>query len=393
MPISVVMPALEMAQETGKLVSWLKKEGDSVTKGEPLLEVETDKAVMEVESPGNGILAGIKVHPGEEVPVGRTIAWILNSGEGLPAEIEPGQSGRMSAATVSSTGTSASATLASSRELRISPKARRLAGERGVDLSRVHGSGPKGEILASDIVAASRSLEASPSSAVPGTSLGTTARLMAERTTQSWTTVPHFFVVREVDATALREAREKLVPVITQSQNIKPTYSDLLIALVARVLPRHRRLNSSWSGRAIRVNPEVNISLAVAVSDAVVAPVIHRADQLDLAEIARRRRDLVDRARSGKLQPADLAEGTFTISNLGMLKVDAFTAIITPPQSAVLALGSIIDRVVPVHGQPGIRPMLTLTLSCDHRVLDGARAAEFLAHLAETLQRPEAHLR
>ena len=391
MPISVVMPALEMAQETGKLVSWLKKEGEPVTKGEPLLEVETDKAVMEVEAPGNGILAGIKAHPGDEVPVGRTIAWIVNSGEALPSEVEPIQSGR--AANVSeSTSASAARAPAASREVRMSPKARRLAAELGLDGCHLQGSGPSGEILASDVMAASRSVQASPSNAGSGIPLSTTARLMAERTTQSWTTVPHFFVVREVDATALRQTREKLVPAIERSKKIKLTYTDMLIAVVAKVLSGHRRLNSAWTGTAIRTNPEVNISLAVAVEDAVVAPVIHGADKLDLPELALRRCDLVDRARSGKLHPADLAGGTFTISNLGILKVDAFSAIITPPQAAVLAVGSIIDRVVPVRGEPGIRPMMTLTLSCDHRVVDGARAAKFLGDLAKAIESPEEQL-
>lgn len=391
MPISVVMPALEMAQETGKLVSWLKREGEPVTKGEPLLEVETDKAVMEVESPGNGILAGIKVQPGDEVPVGRTIAWILNSGEALPSEATPIQSGRV--ATISpSTTASALRTAPASPEIRMSPKARRLAAEHGLDASRLHGSGPAGEILASDVVAASRGVQASPSNVASGTPLSTTARLMAERTTQSWTTVPHFFVVREVDATALRQAREKLVPAVERSKKIKLTYTDMLVLVVARILSAHARLNSTWTGSAIRINPEVNISLAVAVEDAVVAPVIHGADKLALDELALRRRDLVGRARSGKLHPADLAGGTFTISNLGNLKVDAFSAIITPPQAAVLAVGSIIDRVVPAHGEPVIRPIMTLTLSCDHRVVDGLRASEFLADLAKAIESAEEHL-
>jgi pyruvate dehydrogenase E2 component (dihydrolipoamide acetyltransferase) len=392
MPISVVMPALEMAQETGKLISWLKKEGEAVAKGEPLLEVETDKAVMEVESPGNGILTGIKVQPGEEVPVGRTIAWILRSGEALPTEDERNPTARKTAATVSEFSTSASpAPVSASQEIKISPKARRLAAERGVDVSSLHGSGPGGEILASDVVAAAQSVPSSVSKTP--TALSATARLMAERTTESWTTVPHFFVVREVDGTELKQAREKLAPAIAQSGKVKVTYTDILIALVARVLSQHQRLNSTWTGVAIRSNPEVNISLAVAVEDGVVAPVIHGADKLDLGETARQRSALTDRARAGKLRPADLTGGTFTISNLGTILVDAFSAIITPPQAAVLAIGSIRDRVVPVNGAPGVRPMLTLTLSCDHRVVDGARAAEFLNDLAKAIEKPETHLR
>jgi pyruvate dehydrogenase E2 component (dihydrolipoamide acetyltransferase) len=390
MAISVVMPALEMAQETGKLISWLKKEGEAVIKGEPLLEIETDKAVMEIESPGDGVLAGVKIQAGAEVPVGRTIAWIVRPGEATPADEVAAESGRKTttvaapASTISTPGQSASPAQPATQAIKISPKARRLAGERGVNLADVRGSGSGGEILASDILAAAESKPA----AVAGSS--SISRLMAERTTQSWTTVPHFFVVRDVDAGALNEARQKLGPKIEQStteqsRQVKLTHTDLLVALVARVLQNHPRMNASWSDGGVRRNPDINIGLAMAVDDGVVAPVIHNADKVELGEIAMQRRDLTESARSGKLRPADLAGGTFTISNLGMYGVDAFTAIIIPPQAAILAVGAIADRVVPVDGHPGVRPMMTLTLSSDHRVVDGARAAEFLRDLAAAI--------
>ena len=385
MAISVVMPALEMAQETGKLISWLKQEGETVTKGEPLLEVETDKAVMEVESPGDGVLAGIRVQAGAEVPVGRTIAWIVRPGEAPPADEPAVESGRKTTAaavapSAARTSAAAPASQRAAQDIKISPKARRLAAERGVDLAQVRGSGPGGEILASDILGLVESRAGS--SPVYGSAI---SRLMAERTTQSWTTVPHFFVVREVDAGALSEARERLAPAIEQARSVKLTFTDLLVALVARVLLKHPRMNSSWTGDAVRGNVEVNMGVAMAVDDGVVAPIIHHADRTDLGEIAVRRRELTDRARAGKLHPADIAGGTFTISNLGMFGVDAFSAIITPPQAAILAVGRIADRVVPVDGHPGIRPMMTLTLSSDHRVVDGARAAEFLRDVAEAI--------
>ncbi len=393
MAISVVMPALEMAQETGKLISWLKKEGEFVVKGEPLLEIETDKAVMEIESPGDGVLAGVKVQAGSEVPVGQTIAWILPKGEVLPADEAAATTGRRIATAVSSVALAtapASLTPSSSQPAKISPKARRLASERGVDLMNVRGSGPGGEILAADILAAAES-KASASTKVDSGS--PVSRLMAERTTQSWTTVPHFFVTREVDASALNEARQKLSPEIEKSRGVKLTHTDLVAALTARVLKKHPRLNSSWTGDGVRANPEINIGLAMAVEAGVVAPVIHNANQIDLGEIAVRRRDLAERARAGKLSPADIAGGTFTISNLGMYGVDAFTAIIVPPQAAILAVGAIADRAVPVGVGPearvGIRPMMTLTLSSDHRVVDGARAAEFLRDLVEAIGNPQ----
>jgi pyruvate dehydrogenase E2 component (dihydrolipoamide acetyltransferase) len=408
------MPALEMAQETGKLISWLKKEGEAVAKGEPLLEIETDKAVMEIESPGDGVLAGVKVQAGTEVPVGRTIAWIVRPGEVPPADEIAVESGRRTTAGApmgSAISTAASANQpptpttstaqAVNQAIRISPKARRLAGERGVNLADVRGSGAGGEILASDILAVAESKAASPPAPVDSGS--PISRLMAERTTQSWTTVPHFFVVREVDAGALNEARQKLGSEIEKlrieesrierSHGLKLTHTDLLVGLVARVLQKHSRMNASWTGDGVRANVEINIGLAMAVDDGVVAPVIHNANKSALSEIAAQRRDLAERARGGKLRPSDIAGGTFTISNLGMFGVDAFTAIIIPPQAAILAVGAIADRVVPVgvgpDARPGVRPMMTLTLSSDHRVVDGARAAEFLRDLVEAIGKPQ----
>ena len=400
MAISVVMPALEMAQETGKLISWLKKEGESVAKGEPLLEIETDKAVMEIESPGDGVLAGVKVQAGTEVPVGRTIAWIVGPGEVPPADEIAAASGRRSTVpalfTAPAASTAASANQLASpaqpaQSIKISPKARRLASELRVHLADVRGSGPGGEILASDILAAAESQAgAAPAPVDSGSPI---SRLMAERTTQSWTTIPHFFVTREVDAGALNEARQKLGPEIEKSHGVKLTHTDLLAALVARVLMKHSRMNASWTGAGVRANAEINIGLAMAVDDGVVAPVIHNAHLAALGAIAVQRRDLAERARTGKLRPADIAGGTFTISNLGMFGVDAFTAIIIPPQVAILAVGSIADRVVAVgtgsDARPGIRPMMTLTLSSDHRVVDGARAAEFLRDLVEAIGNPQ----
>jgi pyruvate dehydrogenase E2 component (dihydrolipoamide acetyltransferase) len=392
MPISVVMPALEMAQETGKLISWLKKEGENVTKGEPLLEIETDKAVMEIECPGDGVLGGVKAHAGAEIPVGQTIAWILRPGEVPPAEEAPTESGRRhDTVTVPSNIPVAEAPVPSSASTaRISPKARRLAKEQGVDLAQIHGSGPGGEILASDILAAvpSKRTAAPAEGAEHSEVLSPIARLMAERTTQSWTTVPHFFVTREVDASALNQAKQRLAANSEKSNGVRVTHTDLLVYLVARVLGKHPRLNASWTGDAIRNHPEINIGLAMAVGDGVVAPVVPNANRAELAQIAAQRKDLSDRARAGKLRPQDLAGGTFTISNLGMFNVDAFTAIIIAPQAAILAVGRIGDRVVAVEGKPVVRPMLSLTLSVDHRVADGARAARFLDDLVQAMVDP-----
>ena len=374
MALSVVMPALEMAQDTGKLLAWRKKEGERVVKGEPLVEIETDKAVVEIEAPGDGVLAGVTAQPGAVVPVGRTIAWLVQPGESVPIDQSP---------IAQSPINPQSAIL--NPQYKISPKARRLAQERGVDLATVTGSGPGGEILASDIEATIANRSAIPQSPIVHQSailnpqsairMTTAARLMAERTTQSWTTVPHFFLTREVDATALVAARERSPGV---------SHTDLLVALVARALKKHPRMNGGAA--------PVNVAIAIAVDDAVVTGVIHRADAASLADIAARRQELTGRARAGRLQPADIAGATFTISNLGMYQVDAFTAIIVPPQAGILAVGAIADRVVAIDGAPAVRPMVTLTLSCDHRVVDGARGAAFLNDIVDAMREPGGQL-
>jgi len=397
MAFSVVMPALEMAQETGKLIAWRKKEGDHVTKGEPLLEIETDKAVMEVEAPADGVIAGITGVVGTDIPVGQTIAWIVAPGETPPSESESSARALVARGKTESHAAPAAANLPESRATqgaRISPKARRLAKELGVDLAAVHGSGPGGEILASDVQTAGAAPDAStvtaasakPSSIEVPSTLG---RLMAERTTQSWTTVPHFFVTREIDATALNAYRAKIVSDIEREHSVRVTHTDLLVALTARALLKHPRLNASWTTKGIRLHDRVNMGIAIAVNDGVVAAVIPNAHVASPAEIATQRRDVAARARAGKLRPADIADATFTISNLGMYNVDQFTAIITPPQAAILAVGGIADRVVAVEGKPAVRPMITLTLSCDHRVADGARAALFLNDLTQAILDPQ----
>jgi pyruvate dehydrogenase E2 component (dihydrolipoamide acetyltransferase) len=410
MAVSIVMPALEMAQETGKLVSWKKKDGDAVKKGEILLEVETDKAVVEIEAQADGTLGGITAKPGDVVPVGQTIAWLLKAGEAVPAPTGQAQTGRKMEATAAAKAPEpepAAAAPTSIAGARSSPKARKLAREHGVDIAKVAGSGPNGEVLADDILkAATKIAPTSVSSIAPiaptgvspiaptgvspiapgrAEALTTIGRIMAERTTASWTTVPHFFVSREVDATDLNDTREKLIPAIQKSHGVKVTHTDLMISAVGRALAKHPRMNGSWVDGKIILNSDVNVALAIAVDNAVVTAVIRNADKAKLGDIAARRKELSERARANKLSPTDIAGATFTISNLGMLNVDAFTAIIVPPQAGILAVGAITDRVVPVGGLIGIRPVMTMTLSSDHRLVDGARAAMFLNDVVAAL--------
>jgi len=402
MAISVVMPALEMAQETGKLVSWKKKDGETVKKGELLLEVETDKAVVEIEAAGDGILGGITAKVGDVVPVGHTIAWLLKAGEAPPASTAPTQTGRTGAAapqaTASAAPAAASGPVANAGPIQISPKARRLAKEHGVDIAKIKGTGPAGEIVAEDVLAAKGAQATAPVPAAPAAApaaasqpsaelgaLSSIGRIMAERTTQSWTTAPHFFVSRDVDCTELIAARRRLGPEIERTRGVKLTYTDLLTAIVARALRKHPRMNASWTGDAIKANGDINVGLAMAVTDAVVVGVVPKTDGITLGDIASRRRDLTERARTNKLSPSDITGATFTISNLGMYHVDSFTAIIVPPQAGILAVGAMKDRLVPIMGGVAVKPMMTLTLSCDHRVLDGARGAMFMHDLVEAL--------
>lgn len=337
------MPALGLAQETGKLVRWLKRDGEQVAKGEPLMEVETDKATVEVESPATGTLTAITAAEGDDITVGHAIAVILGPGESPPPP-RAVSSGRALA----------------------SPKARRLAEERGVDLASVVGSGPGGAILEEDVPQAGKQ---PPAGVATESALW---RAMSENVTRSWKDAPHFFVFREVDAGALSEERRRGPEAVT--------YTDLLLRSVAAALVKHPRMNSGSN--------EVNIGLAVAVPDGLIVPVIHGVDRLSVEEIATQRHEVVERVRGGRLRSADVSGGSFTVSNLGMYGVDLFTAILTEGQAGILAVGRIADRVVARDGAAVVRPTMFMSLSCDHRRVDGARAAEFMQTLVELLEHP-----
>ena len=456
MPTNVIMPALELAQETGKVLRWMKAPGDKVRKGEPIVEIETDKVTVEIESPASGILSNVTAHEGDVIPVGHTIALITTAGEApSPPTLSPvgrGQgegsggegpggegpggegaraegvkasplarriaeahgvdlariktaSGKIEKADVLAFVESRKAApgngAAVVRLVAASPKARRIAAERGVDLSALRGSGPGGAVLVADVPAVAAPLTTRPLTTGPLTSrpltlpspqrgegVGTVWRIMAERMTASWTTAPHFYLVREVNVARL----VAWLGTARKQTGARITYSDLLVKLVAATLAQHPRVNVSWKDGALERHAEINIGLAVALEDGLVVPVIARADTLGLKDIAERREDLVTRAQAGKLRPADIQGGVFTISNLGMYGVDAFSAIVNPPQAAILAVGRIADRVVPVNGQPAVQPTMTLTLSCDHRALDGARGAQFLGTLADLIEEPLALL-
>jgi pyruvate dehydrogenase E2 component (dihydrolipoamide acetyltransferase) len=368
----VIMPALGVAQDTGRVVRWLHAEGDAVRQNQPLIEVETDKVTLELEAPADGTLAAVTAHAGDDVTVGTVIALILAPGEAVPRPATP-VPGRPAA----------------------SPVARRMAREAGIDLAAL-ASRLGRPVQADDVRAAVEdgavavtppvSGAAAPAHHGAAAPVSAAWRTMAERTLASWTTTPHFAVQREINAGRLLSWQQRA----RERTGVRITVTDLLVRSLAHALRAHPDLNRSWSDGSLASHRSIGIGLAVALEDGLVVPVIHDADTLDLTALAARRDDLVTRAREGRLQPADVQGGTFTLSNLGMYGVDAFTAIINPPQAAILAVGRIVDRVLPVGGEAVVQPALTLTLSCDHRAVDGARAGSFLRTVAETLEEPAA---
>jgi pyruvate dehydrogenase E2 component (dihydrolipoamide acetyltransferase) len=362
MPAEVIMPALGMAQETGKVLRWLRGEGDVLAKGEPLLEVETDKVTVEIEAPAAGTLTGVSAAEGEEVPVGTVIAFVVADGESIDrvvAVAEPRPPRR---------------TLAS-------PKARRLAQTAGVSIDALVGSGPNGAVVAADVEAAG----GAPAPGLGAVEVGSVWRVMADRVTRSWQEVPQFVLGREVDASRLESWRASAR---RKAGTESVSHTDLLVKLCAEALRRHPRVNASWQDGSIAAAAAINVGIAVATDDALVVPVVHDADTLSLAAISARRLEIAEAARTGSLRPGDLQGGTFTISNLGMYGVDAFQAIVNAPQAAILAVGRILERPAVVGGTLVARPSVVLSISFDHRVIDGARGAQFLDTLADLIEEP-----
>ncbi len=426
MATQVILPALGMAQETGIIVRWLKAEGQEVAKGEPLVEIETDKATVEIEASASGILAHVTGIVGIEIPVGQVIASIIDSeefsqentlanrnttsdghappqyGDRLPSVTASPLAARIAAgkriqssdvlAHIQNRQTAEPMMTSQTRLVPASPKARRLAAEQGKDIATIQGSGPSGAVLVADVQATKTESTlipvAEPVTGITGaqkeSAVSHVWRVMVERTTQSWTSVPHFYLVREVNASRLISWREQ----IQKRSSEKVTYTDLLMKVLAATLREHPRLNASWHAGSIIFHEEINIGLAVAVDEGLIVPVIHKADEYSVQDLARIRKELITKAQAGKLRPQDIQGGTFTISNLGMYGVDAFNAIINQPQAAILSVGRIAERVVPISSQPSVQPMMVLSLSCDHRVVDGARGAQFLATLADLVEEP-----
>jgi pyruvate dehydrogenase E2 component (dihydrolipoamide acetyltransferase) len=414
----VKLPRLGQGMEAGTIVKWLKSEGDRVEKGEPLYELDTDKATQEVEAEASGVLLKIAVSSGE-VPVGQTIAVIGEEGEQVaveppkaepapePAEPapEPAEPAPESVkADADTSGARRGDETVTSRpqedaggRIKASPLARRLARERGVELEALRGTGPDGRIVADDVEQAeTRPAETRPAAAavtatvtpaagdvesMPLTKLRAT---IARRLTAAWQ-VPVFQLTVSADMTLANDLVDRAREL---NPGVRVTVTDLLTKICAMALTRHPNVNVQFTDEALLKFTTANVGIAVAAPTGLVVPVIHRAERLSLSETAQARTDLVERARDGKLHQADLEEGTFTISNLGMFGVEQFTAILNPPQAAILAVGATEQRPVVRDGEIVARPMMTVTLTVDHRAVDGAEAADFVRTVKSFVEEP-----
>jgi pyruvate dehydrogenase E2 component (dihydrolipoamide acetyltransferase) len=420
MAAEVKLPRLGQGMESGTIVRWLKSEGEKVEKGEPLYELDTDKVTQEVEAEASGVLLKIAVAEGE-VEVGRTIAVIGKEGEEVPAESgdsgngdgagakgkaavdvdeseqEEGSPGaaredeRERGRAASSAPEPPKGAAKNGGRIKASPLARRIARERGIDLAGISGTGPEGRVVAEDVERAAVAPSApavaagAPAGQVEVVPLSSVRKTIARRLTQAWE-APAFQISMSADMGRALALRERLVA--RGFEGAKPTVTDVLTKACAVALMRHREVNALFAGDSIELHPSANVGIAVAIDQGLVVPVITSADRLSIAQIADARAALVERARGGKLQASDLEGGTFTISNLGMFGVDVFVAVLNPPQAAILAVGAITEQAVVRDGELTAARLMSLTLTCDHRALDGATAAEFLRSVKDFLEEP-----
>jgi pyruvate dehydrogenase E2 component (dihydrolipoamide acetyltransferase) len=407
MATDVIMPALGVAQEKGTLLNWLKAEGQSVTKGDPLMEVETDKATVEIEAPASGILTNVTASAGDEIPVGNKIAVILAPGEVATAATDqdprplPEGEGKSEARPVlrpeilseghplpegEGRGKGRSAVRG---KILASPAAKRIAKEKGIDIASLKGTGPEGAVLAEDVLRSTNSQAAAPggSTKIKETvQLTPMRRIVGERMTKSKQTAPHFYLSMDVDMTEITRRRNMLKE---KGESLVPSINDCILSACARALRDFPSLNAAFTDHGVEIYSDINIGMAVALDEGLVVPVIRNADRLSLQELAKQSREFAEKAQKKKLFPLDYEGGTFTVSNLGMFGVDNFVAIINPPQCAILAVGQVAPRVVP-HGEGiAVRPMMTMSLSADHRVVDGAIAARFLQEVKRHLETGE----
>ena len=416
MSSQVTLPRLGQGMESGTIVRWLKSEGDKVEKGDPLYELDTEKVTQEVEAEAGGVLLKILAQEGEEIEVGKAIAVIGEQGEEVSpeasepkaeaeeptevAEEEPAEEGEPAAEREDERergreegpeGPSEPEQRVNGGRVKASPLARRIARERGIDLAQLSGTGPEGRIVAEDVeraqVAPAKAGATAPvATEIETVKLNQMRKTIARRMTEAWE-APAFQIAMSADMTASIRLREALLERVEEG-GVRPTYSDILTKVVALALMRHRDMNAHFGGDEVLLFPTANIGIAVAVPHGLVVPVIQSCEAKTIEEIAVARADIVERTRGGKLKVEDLENGTFTISNLGMYGVERFTAVLNPPQAGILAVGAIEERAVVEDGELEIQPRMDLTLTVDHRSVDGATASEFLRTVKSFLEEP-----
>jgi pyruvate dehydrogenase E2 component (dihydrolipoyllysine-residue acetyltransferase) len=421
MPTEVIVPKVDMVMESGTFVEWLKKEGERVERGDPLFIITTDKANIEAESPATGTLAGLKAKPGDVLPVTQVIAYILGPGESLPSGNDGAQPSPVVEAVAAAPTTFVSLVAPTPAvvggKIRATPLARKLAQEMGVDLARVPGRGPHGRVHKADVLSFSQQSTAAPAPrrapqsppaapaevaqalapvAVPLPNarrkntfpLAGARKIIADRMSASAFSAPHINLSLRVDMTETVRLRERLLEPLQARTGQRISYTAILARAVATVLPRHPNLNASLDGTQIVQWEDVHLGIATSVEDSLIVPVIREAQTKNLEQIVCALADLTERGRNKKLLPSEMTGSTFTISNLGMFGVESFTAIINPPESAILAVGKTVDTPVPTGEGFTFKPMLHLTCCADHRIVDGAGVARFLADLKTTLENP-----
>jgi pyruvate dehydrogenase E2 component (dihydrolipoamide acetyltransferase) len=415
MATEVIMPKVDMVMDAGTLVEWLKNEGDRVEKGEPLFIVLTDKANIEIEAPASGILTGVMAQPDDVIPVTEVIAYILEPGEELPsesrspAEAVPSAEAPAVAPQPMSTTVEVESTESelrpSIKKTRATPAARRLAAELGVDLASVSGTGTRGRVHKNDVQAFAEqrqpAIEAKPMLTAPSMEiplpdagqkqvvpLAGPRKIIADRMAYSASGAPHITLSLRVDMSEAARLRARVQEPVQRKTGHRLSFTAIVARAVASVLPRHPYLNASLHGENVIIWEDVHLGIATSLEDYLIVPVIREAQSKSLEQIVTVLGDLVERARARRLTPAEMRGSTFTISNLGMFGIESFSAIINPPEVAILAVGKIVDTPFSAGDEIVLRPILNLTLSADHRVVDGATAARFLADLKATLENP-----
>jgi pyruvate dehydrogenase E2 component (dihydrolipoamide acetyltransferase) len=396
----VKLPRLGQGMEAGTITKWLKSPGDKVEKGEPLFEIDTDKVTQEVESDYAGVLLKITLESGE-APVGQTIAYIGKEGEQVAEAAAPGPAPASEAAPAPEPDSAKPNQIRESRpesapspgsnggRIKASPLARRIARERGIDLSSLSGTGPEGRIVAEDVergeAAKPAAAAAVPTGEVESVPLTNIRKTIARRLGESIGPIPTFYLTAEFDLSRVMEMRKAMAELGDQ---FKVSVNDVLLKATAVALSQHPEVNAHWLGDKIRYHNRVHLGMAVATDDGLIVPVIWDADRKRMSEISREAKELAKRARERKLRPEEFTGSTFSVSNLGMFGIDQFTAIINPPEAGILAIGTSEEKLVVVNGEAVVRNRVRVTMSCDHRIIDGAVGAKFLQTLRRLIENP-----